>query len=81
MLKLRSGKDKITKGIELPKKKKINKDQNVWRKGNLQILGNMGSGYNQKRDERNNSKTNEKASENQDWQHKSHQRDIRTKGQ
>ena len=40
---MKSGKWQMTEEIELPNRK----NQNVRRKGNLQILGNIGNGYNQ----------------------------------
>ena len=51
MLIMRSGKYQMTEGIELPN----SENQNARRKGKLQILGNIGSGYCQtKQDERKN---------------------------
>ena len=42
MVIIKSGKRQMTKRIELPKQEK---NQNARRKGNLQILGNIGSGH------------------------------------
>ena len=39
----------MTEGAEIPNKEKI---QNVWRKGNLQVLGNIESGHQTFRNER-----------------------------
>ena len=44
MLIMRSAKRQITEGIELPNREK---NQNVPRKGNLIILGNIESGHHQ----------------------------------
>ena len=41
---MKSGKRRMMEGIELPNQEK---NHNVRRKGNLQILGNSGSGYHQ----------------------------------
>ena len=41
MLKMKNGKQHMTEGIKLPKQ---GKNQNVQRKGKLQVLGNIGSG-------------------------------------
>ena len=60
-----------------------NDNQNGWRIGKLQVLGNIGSGYNQtsgeerkkKKEKKRVPQTNEKTSGNQTQQQKSHQRD------
>ena len=46
ILIMKTGKRQMTEGIELPSQEKNHK---AWRKGNLQIFGNVGSGYHQTR--------------------------------
>ena len=46
MLVMRSGKGQLTEGIELTNGEK---NQNSWKKGSSQIVGNIGSGHHQRK--------------------------------